>query len=220
MLPEAGLHLADRLGVEGEVAQGELPGDGLQGHIEVGAAGDEGGQAAPDEAHQVAAHHQGAVLLVEAAGDLVPSLDEEVAQAEELDLFVVGVRGQQVEEVGHAPAVGRLAARHHVALPAVARAGDRSWVWATSSAASATTQPSRAIRAIMLQKVMSERTSPNVCCDHARGAVAGLALGLLQRVVEARVLEEAEVEPVGVLHEHQLHAVGGQLLQSLLVDVA
>ena len=64
------------------------------------------------------------------------------------------------------------------------------------------------------------RISPNAVWTICTGRKVGLALHLLDQVVELRPLEEDQVELVGVAHDQELDAVGDLLLQQLLADVA
>ena len=88
------------------------------------------------------------------------------------------------------------------------------------SAASATIHPRLAISAIKLRKVIRAAQQIEHLLHHLCRAESSLVLGLCEQVVESRVLEEREVQPVRVLHQHELDAAGSQFLQRLLVDVA
>jgi len=214
---EARLDVADGLRVERQVAQGQPPRDGLEGDVQKRAAGHQGRQAAPQKAHGGAARQQGQVLPVEAVGDDLPAVGEVFAQAEQRDLLVVGVLGQQVREVDHQPPVGRLPPRQPVAAPAVAGGGDEAGDRRDQGhGGHDPSQPGH--QGDHREERDQGADDVEDLLHHAQRPLGRFPLGFLQGVVELRLLEESQVQPVGVLHDRELDVVAGQLLEGLLRD--
>ena len=113
------------LGVEGQVAEGQLAGDRLERDVQVGQRAGQDRDRAPDEARRSSGSRR-----VRAGGpgrpgrQLPESIDEVRPEAEELDLLGVRVGRHERRQVVHAPADRRGPAGEAVAAPAVARVGD------------------------------------------------------------------------------------------------
>ncbi len=93
--------------------------------IEKRQAGRQDRQHRPPGTCQVAPDDERAIFGVVALEEVRKSLDEEVANGEQLDFFVVGIAGHQAGQIGHHPPQRRLPAHHLVPLPAIPRARDK-----------------------------------------------------------------------------------------------
>ena len=157
------------------------------------------------------------MLPVKAVGDDFPAVGEVRAQAEQPNLLVVGVLGQQVRKVDHQPPVGRLPPRHPVAAPAVAGGGDEAGD-RRDQGHGGDDPPQPCHQGDHRKEGDEGADDVEDLLHHAEWPLGRFPLGLLQRVIELRLLEESQVQPVGVLHDRKLDVVAGQLLQRLLRD--
>ena len=87
--------LLEQHDVHGHLPQAGLAAHGVQHHPGVSHIKRRGAQQAQGKAPGIAAHRQLAVFGVQAPGVVAVALEEQRRQAEQLDLFGVGLMGQQ-----------------------------------------------------------------------------------------------------------------------------